>query len=156
LITLLHTIRDELALSNGDTFRLAALIYELFSILQHTVGNEALPEYPYPLQDILSYVAGHFADLHSLTPIINNFYISQSSLERLFKKYLKITPYQYIQAVKMESACRLLAGGVGVTDAAMTSGFSDVSHFIGCFRRRFGMTPKEYAKKLQSKHENHT
>ena len=56
----------------------------------------------------------------------------------------------------MESACRLLVGGVSVTDAAMIGGFSDVSHFIGCFRRRFGMTPKEYAKRLQSKHEDHT
>ena len=153
LISLLHTIRKNLSSSESDTFRQTALIYELFSILQHAVGNEALPEYPYPLLDILSYIANHFPDLHELTPITEHFYISQSSLERLFKKHLKITPYQYIQAVKMESACRLLAGGASVTDAALTSGFSDVSHFIVCFRKRFDMTPREYAKKMQLKYE---
>lgn len=153
LIPLLHTIRDGLSASGIDIFRHTASVYELFSILQHAVGNEALPAYPYPLQDILSYIAKHFSGLHTLTPIIEHFYISQSSLERLFKKHLKITPYQYIQAVKMEGACRLLAEGASVTDSALASGFSDVSHFIVCFRKRFEMTPREYAKRMQQKYE---
>ena len=144
LIYLFQSIRENLSSPNCDVFHHIASIYEIFSILQHEVGNETLQNYSYPLQDILSYIARHSAELHELTPIIEHFFISQSSLERLFKKHLKITPYQYIQTIKMECACRMLASGATVTDAALTSGFSDVSHFIVCFRKRFGMTPSKY------------
>ena len=102
LIYLLQSIRENLSSPDCDVFHRIASIYEFFSILQHEVGNETLQNYSYPLQDILSYIASHSAELHELTPIIEHFFISQSSLERLFKKHLKITPYQYIQTIKME------------------------------------------------------
>ncbi|RWF05191.1 MAG: AraC family transcriptional regulator, partial [Mesorhizobium sp.] len=41
-----------------------------------------------------------------------------------------------------DDAALPLAFGMRVSEIAMTSGFSDVSYFNRCFRRRFGYTPK--------------
>lgn len=151
-LQLLKTVSKNFTTSDCDPFLRIASIYELFSMLRHTVGYETFPEYPDPLQDILSYIGTHFAELHSLSPIRTQFFISQSSLERLFRKHLQITPYQYIHAIKMECACRMLANGASVTDSAIKSGFSDVSHFIVDFRRRFDMTPNQYQNLMKQMH----
>ena len=132
-----------------DPFRRISSMYEMFSLLQSAVGCENPPQYPPILQNILTYIGTYYANLHSLSAIRDHFYISQSSLERLFKKYLQITPYQYINAVKMEHACQFLGEGLSVMEAAMKSGFSDVSHFIADFRRRFELTPNQYRKLLE-------
>ena len=151
-LKLLQTINRNFKTSDCDPFIRIASIYELLSLLRYTIGYKILPEYPYPLQEILSFIDKHFAELHSLAPIRTQFFISQSSLERLFRKHLQITPYQYIHAKKMEYACRMLADGASVTDSAIKSGFSDVSHFIVDFRRRFDMTPNQYQKLMKQMH----
>ena len=48
----------------------------------------------------------------------------------------------------MSEAVRLLADGAGVTEACLGAGFSDTSHFIALFKKRFGKTPLEYKKQI--------
>ncbi|MES0199332.1 helix-turn-helix transcriptional regulator [Mesorhizobium sp. M0011] len=47
--------------------------------------------------------------------------------------------------LRLQTAHKMLSqrqnGEMRVSEIAMTSGFSDVSYFNRCFRRRFGYTP---------------
>ena len=143
-LALLRSLTEYYADPDCEHFRKLSATYKLFSVLENAVGAEQYPESPQLLQNILSYIAEHYEELQSLSPIRERFFVSQSSLERLFRRHLQMTPYQYILTVKMECACRLLTEGMGVMDVAMKSGFSDASHFIAAFHQRFGVTPNQY------------
>ena len=49
-------------------------------------------------------------------------------------------------AAGMMAALYALRGGASVTAAATNAGFSDCSHFIVLFKKKFGQTPLEYKK----------
>lgn len=52
-----------------------------------------------------------------------------------------------VQELRLQHACAMLASArsahLKIIDIAMASGFSDVSYFNRCFRRRFGMSPTQ-------------
>jgi cytochrome c len=45
---------------------------------------------------------------------------------------------------RIHLACRLLAGGRPIVEAAMDAGFADQSHLTRAFIRQFGVTPGRY------------
>ena len=48
---------------------------------------------------------------------------------------------------RMEIAAgKLLSGVESVTDIALDTGFHNISYFNRVFKKKFGMTPKEYRK----------
>ena len=63
------------------------------------------------------------------------------------------TPSGFIQDRRLQLAAERLRGGVdrgGVTHAALSVGFNDVTHFGRAFRRRFGVSPSDYAAGLRA------
>lgn len=63
---------------------------------------------------------------------------------RLFKQYVGITPHQYILQQRIERAKQLLQSSkLSIAEIAVRTGFSDQSHLTRCFKRRFGVTPKQ-------------
>lgn len=72
--------------------------------------------------------------------------ISMSTMERLFRTVLQMTPGQYLHSRRMECAKVHLKNGKSVTDACFAAGFRDYSHFIADFRKQTGMTPAQYRK----------
>jgi len=75
--------------------------------------------------------------------------MSQSNLIYYFKKEMAITPKQYQNKVKVERG-KMLLTSLNVTEAAMTLGFDNISHFIRLFKSYYGMTPKQYKKYMNS------
>jgi AraC family transcriptional regulator len=65
-------------------------------------------------------------------------------LSRLFKAATGQSPYQFLLAVRLDEAARLLRRGRSVTDAAFSSGFADLSRFARMFHARFGVLPAIY------------
>ena len=90
----------------------------------------------------------NFSEPFSLTGLAESLHISVNTLERYFKSQLGISPREYLLSRRMSSAVSLLAGGKSVTAAAQESGFSDCSHFIALFKKKFGTTPAKYKKGL--------
>lgn len=77
-------------------------------------------------------------DLSSLT------HYSPSYLNKLFKKYLDITPYKFVVARKLDNAKKYLKDGKNVTQASELAGFNDYNNFITLFKKTFRITPKKY------------
>lgn len=121
--------------------RLVALLDKnLSSNVQH-VSRVSLPPV---LKEILRDVNEHFAQITTLTYLENKYFISQSTLNRMFKKYLHTTPHQYLETKKLARARTLLKEEKSVFDAYTGAGFSDYSNFAKLFRKRFNLTPKQY------------
>lgn len=66
------------------------------------------------------------------------------SLLRIFSKEKGITPYKYLETVRINRAKELLEQGEPLTETALRTGFSDQSHFTNFFKKFIGLTPKQY------------
>jgi AraC-like DNA-binding protein len=78
--------------------------------------------------------------------VTRRFGITARSLQRLFRRYVGVTPKWVLQRYRLhEAAARLAAGGaVSWAEVAVELGYFDQSHFIRDFTRAVGLTPAEY------------
>ena len=128
-------------------FKVLSCICEGMEKFNVSNADSSLPK---SLKDILDYVNKNFASIHTINEISERFFISLSTLERLFKKHLSMTPKRYLEDKKLQNACLLLRQNASVTEACFESGFEDYSHFISIFKKRFDITPLQYKKALAS------
>ena len=64
---------------------------------------------------------------------------------RCFKAHVGVTPYAYLQRVRLRNAATLLrSSSRAITDIALDCGFTSPSRFSDAFRRRYGCTPSMY------------
>jgi transcriptional regulator GlxA family with amidase domain len=71
--------------------------------------------------------------------------LSISALERRFKKYLRQTPTQFINEVRLENARRLLIEtNIAIATIANDTGFADHSYFSRQFQKLFDRSPSAF------------
>lgn len=72
--------------------------------------------------------------------------MSKYHLLHSFTQHMGISPYSYLQTVRIGKAKKLLEAGVSPIQVAMETGFSDQSHFTNTFKKLIGLTPRQYMK----------
>lgn len=76
---------------------------------------------------------------------------SMSHLSHFIKDAMNQTFQEYVNTVRFNCACRLIAAGnTKMLDVCMESGFSDYRYFSRTFQKQFGMTPEQYSKAANS------
>ena len=70
--------------------------------------------------------------------------LSKSTLLRAFARAKGVTPYGYLESIRVGKAKKLLEQGVPPAEAALRTGFSDQSHFTNYFSRFMGLSPGSY------------
>ncbi len=96
---------------------------------------------------IVDYISRHFSEPScGASAICDRFFISRSTLLRLFRQYFQTSPSAYIEAKRLSEAKKLLMAGQSVQECCFRCGYSDCSYFIVRFSKRFGMTPHRYQK----------
>ncbi len=73
--------------------------------------------------------------------------IDRHHLARLFKARYGMTMQAYLIETRIQRAAELLCDGHSATESAALCGYADFSNFSKMFRRRFGVSPGQYAKK---------
>jgi len=63
---------------------------------------------------------------------------------RNFKKQFHLSPHQFLVLLKVEKARLLLLKGCNITEAALSTGFFDQSHFSNKFKTIYGTSPGAY------------
>ncbi|MOA37899.1 HTH-type transcriptional activator RhaS [compost metagenome] len=86
----------------------------------------------------------HYAETIALDDLSALSGLSKFYLIRQFSKQKGISPYSYLETIRVDKAKKLLEQGVGPMEAAMLTGFSDQSHFSNFFKKLIGLTPKQY------------
>jgi AraC-like DNA-binding protein len=74
--------------------------------------------------------------------------LSKSHLARLFRNQVGLPPHAYSLRLRIAKACRLLADGMPIAEAAQAAGFADQSHLTRHFKGRLGLTPGAYVRML--------
>ena len=86
----------------------------------------------------------HFAERISLDQLCRCAGLSKSTLLRSFTQSKGVTPYNYLENIRIGTAKKLLEQGTPPVEAALQTGFSDQSHFTNYFSRFIGLTPGGY------------
>lgn len=79
---------------------------------------------------------------------MENFDLSERSLQRIFKNHIGISPKKFAEIVKLENSIALFRRGKTLTDVCYESGYYDQPHFIKSFRHFTGLTPSEFSSLL--------
>lgn len=96
------------------------------------------------IQAVCKYIDEHFPERITLDDLSVLAKMNKYSLLRSFTKIIGITPYRYLETVRISEAKKLLENGVEPIDVAMETGFVDQSHFSNYFKEFIGLTPKQY------------
>lgn len=84
-------------------------------------------------------------DQLSLSLISNALHVNPNYLSRLFKARVGQNLSDYLNAQRLRCACRYLtAGELSVKEVSSLCGYNSYSYFFTMFKKRMGMTPKEY------------
>ena len=74
----------------------------------------------------------------------------QEQLHGALQKYLHTTPVQYLIDYRLKKAAELLHTDKKIIEIGLDVGFAGVSYFIETFRKKYGRSPAEYRKSLQT------
>lgn len=94
---------------------------------------------------VKEYLDANYAEhitLDTLTRLthMNKYYMAHS-----FTKFTGLSPIQYLNQRRMETACRLLKDtDYSISDIASSTGFSSQSYFSQTFRKYYGINPIKY------------
>lgn len=105
------------------------------------------------IQDVLQYIAEHYAEQIDANTIAYKFLISRSKLDRDFKQFTGVTVHGFIDMCRLNQAKMLLElrRDMSITSISAACGFSCETYFFPFFKKNVGMTPVEYRKFLETK-----
>ncbi len=98
------------------------------------------------LKEILSYIQDHYTQEITLDEIADHVNICKSECCRFFKKYMKMTIFEYILFLRIQNSLPLLRAGESVTKIAGLTGFSTSAYYGQIFKRYMGCSPSRYRK----------
>ena len=106
---------------------------------------DRIPEGPSEeIQKLCDYMEKNYSTAITLDELADVAKISKSYLVRSFTRQAGVSPYRYLQSIRIQEAKRMLERGTSPIEAAGLAGFSDQSHFTNAFKGFIGLTPKQY------------
>lgn len=114
--------------------------------LKHSIASDRQSSYNKLVEEAKEYILANYGDHDlSIAKVCRHLHISAGYFSNIFKKETKTTFVSYLLGVRMEAAQRLLAAtDLKAFEIAERVGFSDPNYFSFCFRKKFGISPKEY------------
>ena len=133
---------------------LAALLVEI-ARLNRGSGEDKVAEDAGKLTNmvtrVLDYVSYHYMEDIKVEDLANICHISETHFRRVFTSYMKMSPLEYINTVRVYTACELLeTTDAPVADVAHKCGFTTNSTFNRNFKQLMGVTPLEWRKRPES------
>lgn len=109
--------------------------------------HQAAPrrQYSLPIQKCIDYIHANLHDKISLDTLAELCSLSPVYLSSLFKKETGVNLSQYILSCKLEQSKEMIKSGqYGFEEISNHLGFCSQSYYIRCFKREYGLTPREY------------
>ena len=134
-------------------------VYELLSLYFNPTEATDVAECPFlvdeenvrKIRNAKKIVLDRMTNPPSLQDLADEIGLSLKKLKEGFKQLYGSTVYQFILDHKMNHARQLLgSGSYNVNEVALQLGYSNSSHFIDAFKKKFGTTPKKYLLSVSS------
>ena len=119
----------------------------LFTINAPDSSETLLPEY---IKKIMKDLDKNLMERITLDMLAEKYSLNKFHLEKEFKKFIGISPNEYVISNRISLAKELLKyTDIPVSEIAFKIGVDNVSHFINLFKNREGVTPLAFRKKWQ-------
>ncbi len=99
-----------------------------------------------PLAKIKAHLDFNYMKEIKVEDVAKEFGFDRSYLFKLFKRNYGCGIKEYVQSVRMDRAKVLLKKGFNVSTTAQMVGFQDEFNFSKAFKKRFGISPKDFKK----------
>lgn len=142
----LQPLHEMIMNGSSDFGKEETLLFLLSSLIQNygQPFENCIPECRKEIEKACEFIESHFTERIYLDQICHYAGLSKSTLLRAFTKSKGVTPYCYLENIRINEAKRLLGDGVAPLDVALRTGFSDQSHFTNYFSRFIGLAPAVY------------
>ena len=91
----------------------------------------------------------HFLEKHFENELLEEIPMSYSKFRQDFKKLTGLSPNQYYLNVRLNKAKELLAAtSLNINEIAYHTGFDSIFYFSKLFKKKNGVSPKDYRKKV--------
>ncbi|WP_119275039.1 AraC family transcriptional regulator [Taklimakanibacter deserti] len=120
------------------------LLLLLFAALRPKAGKE--PHIPDAIRSVRQLIDDDPASPLTLAALAQEAGLSRFQLLRAFCKATGLTPHAYVMQRRIALARRLIAARLPLAQAAFAAGFADQSHMTRIFVRKYGVSPRTYAK----------
>ena len=96
---------------------------------------------------LTQWLAGHYQEAFSLTALAGRLNVSPSTLTHKYKHLTGESPLQTLVAIRVMHAKEMLLRGRSLKIIAAETGFYDQFHLSKVFKKKTGLTPREYLKR---------
>lgn len=111
------------------------------------IGTELEGRIAIPVCRAMDYIELHYMEPLKAEDLVKQCHISEAHLRRLFSFYLKMSPLEYINLVRIRMACDYLkTTDEQVANIAYKCGFPTLSTFNRNFKKIQGFSPNEWRK----------
>lgn len=125
---------------SGILAYLLPLLQELYAIWQKR-SPDAGEENQQLGSRLVAYINQHLTELDGLQQLEQQFFLSQSQINRVFHRFTGSSVWEYVQIKRLLAARQLLYTGVAPNRAAAACGYREYSTFYRAYKKRFGCTP---------------
>ncbi len=137
----------KMIMEESKEFEKDEVLHFLISSLTEQYGKafeDNIPEYRKEIDLACNFMKQNFDKSISLKQLCQYSNLSKSTLLRAFTKSKGVTPYRYLQTIRINKAKEFLEQGIPLSDVAQLTGFSDQSHFTNFFNMFIGISPAAY------------
>ncbi len=132
--------------SDGYEFAVLADIYSILAkiytpdITYNKLSDPRIDK----IKDVISYIHKHFSEDITLDTLASVCKMNRTYFCNFFKRMTHESPINFLINHRIECACASLRSGASVIDTTFSCGFNEPAYFIETFKKRMGVTPKQY------------
>ena len=109
-------------------------------------GAEPLRDYGH-VRRAIEYLTAHWQEQPDLDRLAGHLGLSPAYCQRLFKRWCGLSPKEFLQAITIDHARRMLEGSASLLEASFEVGLSGASRLHDLFIDHEAMTPGDYKRR---------
>lgn len=100
-------------------------------------------------QAMVDFLENNVEEYNQVSDLVDHFSLSRSTIQALFKKYVNLTPKNYINKIRLNRSKQMIRETqMTLSQIADKLGYGSIQYFSRAFSREFGMSPSSYAKSI--------
>jgi len=137
-----HDMKECSNYENGKSAYLTSCLWKLVSILSEEDVNKS--DY---VDKALHYMQANYANHITIQEIADSLGLNRKYFCTLFSQKTGFTPIEYLGNYRLSKAAELMTiHKQSPTTAALSVGYADIYHFSKAFKKKFGLSPRNYCK----------
>jgi AraC-like DNA-binding protein len=151
MIQIMDYLQSPSAMSDFYAQRALANVFDMIVAHCYTEGiQDAALTSDSPILRARQYIDEHYAEDIAAEDLASMSHCSKGHLFRAFKRSFHVSPLAYQQDLRFEAAQRLLRfTSLRCYEIALRVGYANVYYFHRQFRKRMGVTPRQYRQSMR-------